>query len=76
MLLPFYIFSHESRLAEYNSNEEKLEGLKAEYRKILERLDELEREEVIGAFDKRTIVDLSGDVIKELARKYGKVQKD
>ena len=75
MLLPFYIFSHESRLAEYNNDEEKLEGLKAEYRKILERLDELEREEVIGAFDKRTIVDLSGDVIKELARKYGKVQK-
>ena len=30
---------------------------------------------MIGAFDKRTIIDLSGDVIKEIARKYENVQK-
>ena len=42
ILIPFYIFSHESRFPEYNSNEEKLEELKAEYQEILERLDELE----------------------------------
>ena len=29
----------------------------------------------IGAFDKRTIIDLSGDVIKEIAQKYENVQK-
>ena len=28
-----------------------------------------------GAFDKRTIIELSGDVIKEIARKYENVQK-
>ncbi len=28
-----------------------------------------------GAFDKRTIVDLSGDVIREIAQKYKNVQK-
>ena len=53
MLIPFYIFSHENRFLEYNSNEQRLEELKTEYQKILERLDELEQRGVIGAFDKR-----------------------
>ena len=75
MLIPFYIFSHESSFSEYNSNEHKLEKLKAEYQVILEKLDGLEQQEVIGAFDKRTIIELSGDVIKEIAQKYENVQK-
>lgn len=52
-----------------------MEELKTEYKVILERLNELERQGVIGAFDKRTIIELSGDVIKEIARKYKKVQE-
>lgn len=75
MLIPFYIFSHEKSFPEYNSNEQKLEELKAEYQGILERLDELEQQGVIGAFDKRTIIEISGDVIKEIAQKYENVQK-
>jgi len=75
LLIPFYIFSHEKSFPEYNSNEQKLEELKAEYQVILERLDELERQGIIGAFDKRTIIDLSGDVIQEIAKKYENVQK-
>ena len=75
MLIPFYIFSHEKSFPEYNSNEQKLEKLKAEYQRILEKLDGLERNGVIGAFDKRTIIDLSGDVINEIAQKYENVQK-
>lgn len=75
MLIPFYIFSHEKSFPEYNSNEQRLEELKAEYEVILERLDELERQGVIGAFDKRTIIDLSCDVIREIAGKYENVQK-
>ena len=75
MLIPFYIFSHENGFPEYNSNEQKLAELKAEYQEILERLDELEQHGVIGAFDKRTIIELSGDVIKEIAQKYENVQK-
>ncbi len=59
----------------YNSNEQKLEELKTEYRGILDRLDELEREKVIGAFDKRVIIELSSDVLKEIARKYENIQK-
>ncbi len=49
--------------------------MKAEYRSILERLDKLEQEGIIGAFDKRTIIELSGDVIREIAQKYENVQK-
>ena len=30
---------------------------------------------MIGAFDKRTIIELSGDVIKAIAQKYENVQK-
>ena len=75
MLIPFYIFSHEKRFPEYNSSEQKLVALKAEYQEILKRLDGLEQQGVIGAFDKRTIIELSGDVIKEIAQKYGNVQK-
>ena len=75
MLIPFYIFSHENSFPEYNSNEQKLAELKAEYQEILERLDELEQQGVIGAFDKRTIIELSNDVIKEIAQKYENVQK-
>lgn len=75
LLIPFYIFSHEKNFPEYNSNEQKLEELKAEYQDILERLDKLEQQGVIGAFDKRTIVELSGDVLIEIAKKYENVQK-
>ena len=51
-------------------NKQKLEELKAEYRGILERFDELERDKIIGVFDKRVIIELSDDVLKEIARKY------
>ena len=75
LLIPFYIFSHEKRLPEYNSSTEKLSELKAEYQKILERLNKLERQGVIGAFDKRTLIEVSDDVVKAIAQKYENVQK-
>ena len=75
MLIPFYIFSHEKNFPAYNSNEQKLTELKAEYQGILDRLDELEQRGMIGAFDKRTIIELSGDVIKKISQKYENVQK-
>lgn len=75
LLIPFYIFSYEKNFSEYNSSGQKLEELKSEYQDILERLDGLERRGVVGAFEKRTIIDLTGDVIKEIAQKYENVQK-
>ncbi|EOS38399.1 hypothetical protein C808_02600 [Lachnospiraceae bacterium M18-1] len=35
----------------------------------------LEKQGIIGAFDKRTIIKLSGDVITEIAYKYENMQK-
>lgn len=74
-LIPFYIFSHEKRFAKYNRNERELEKLKQEYQEIVSGLDELERREVIGAFDRRTIIEISGDVLREITKKYENVQK-
>ncbi len=59
----------------YNNNGQKLAELKAEYYDILTRLDNLEQEGIVWAFDKRTIIDLSGDVIREIAQKYVNVQE-
>ena len=59
----------------YNSNEQRLVELKSEYRNTLDRLDKLEQEGTIGTFDRRTIIELSINVIKEIAQKYEDVQK-
>ncbi len=59
----------------YNDNKRKLTELKGEYQDILNRLDRLEKEGIIGAFDKRTIIELSRDVIREIAQKYENVKK-
>ncbi len=48
LLIPFYIFSHAKNFKVYNSNEQRLGELKAEYRSILERLDKLEQEGLLG----------------------------
>ena len=40
MLIPFYIFSHESNFPEYNSNEQKLKELKAEYQYLVHLTNE------------------------------------
>ena len=42
----------------------------------MRRLYQLEQEGIGGAFDKRTIIELSGDVIREIAQKYENVQKE
>ncbi len=62
-------------LEEYNNNKQKLKELETEYQYILIKLDKLEQEGIIGAFDKRTIIELSNYVVKELTKKYKNVQK-
>ena len=75
MLLPFYIFTHEKTLNECNTDEKKLEKLKKEYQEIVEHLDELTKKEEITSFEKRTLMELSNDVLKKIAQKYEKVQE-
>lgn len=75
ILIPFYIFTYEKSFEEYNRDEEKLLGLKQEYQNIVERLNILTEEGVISSFEKRTLMELSEDVVKELTKKYANVQE-
>ena len=43
---------------------------------IIDRLSELVEKEEITAFDKKTIVDITDDVVRELTKKYTKLQKE
>lgn len=74
-LIPFYIFTHESRFKEYNLNEDKLEGLKAEYIEIIKRLDSLLENGSISTYTRKTIVEMSGKVVDNLAQKYEYVRE-
>lgn len=69
-LLPFYIFSHEHHLAEYNTNVEKLEDLKREYKKIVAKLERLTEIGIISTYTKNTIQEMSEKVVEHLAAKY------
>lgn len=75
LLIPFYIFLFEKDFKEYNSNKQKLIELEAEYEAILEHLDELQKKGFIGAFDRHTIIELSGNVVDEIAKKYENIRK-
>ena len=74
-LLPFYIFSHESRLEEYNKDEKKLEDLKKEYKKITDRLDAMQETGRISAYTRKTILEMSRCVVEHLAGKYENVRE-
>ena len=74
-LIPFYIFTHESRLKEYNDNPEKLELLKNEYEYIKNKLEDLCKEYKIDAYTRCTISEMSGKVVTNLARKYENVKE-
>lgn len=76
LLIPFYIFVYEKSFPIYNKDKEKLKELKAEYENIRDRLDVLEEKGAIGAFDKHTILELSDDVLQEIARKYENVRRE
>lgn len=76
ILMPFYIFTYERKFAEYNADEESLSELKAEYRHIIERLNRLVEKGEMSGFDRRTIIELSNDVARELTKRYEALQKE
>jgi DNA repair exonuclease SbcCD ATPase subunit len=76
ILIPFYIFTYESGFCEYDTNEEKLESLKQEYQNIIDRLNDLTEKGELSSFDKRMIIELADDVMKELTRKYSNIQQE
>ncbi len=74
-LVPFYIFSHESRFEEYNKDEDKLNNLKKEYADIVYRLERLMETGKISEYTKCTIVDMSNKVLEHIAGKYENVRE-
>ena len=74
-LIPFYIFSHESRFEEYNTDGTKLVRLKSEYEDIINRLEGMLQAGEIDEYTKCTIVDMSGKVLEHIARKYKNVRE-
>lgn len=73
--LPFYIFSHEKQLPEYESDEAKLKKLTDEYRLIRTKLDELQEAGDIDAFMKDAICATITHVLALIAEKYQKVRE-
>ncbi|MCI8661144.1 MAG: hypothetical protein HFG54_13040 [Lachnospiraceae bacterium] len=74
-LIPFYIFSHESRFEEYNSDKDKLEILKAEYADIMARLDQLLENGSISAYTRKIIMEMSDKVLENIAQKFEHVRE-
>ena len=73
--LPFYIFSHEKQLPEYESDETKLKKLTDEYRRIQAKLDELQEAGDLDAFTKNAICATIMHVLALIAEKYQKVRE-
>ena len=74
-LIPFYIFSHESRFEEYNKDMDKLNALKVEYGRIVCGLEELLDAGKISEYVKCTIIDMSNKVLGHIAKKYENVKE-
>lgn len=74
-LIPFYIFSHESRFQEYEENESRLAMLKQEYETIRNKLGELLEQGMINEYTKCTIIDMSNKVLEHIAVNYDSVKK-
>ena len=74
-LLPFYIFSHESRFGEYEKDQAKLQALQGEYGKIKNKLEELLNQGVISEYTRCTIIDMTNKVLEHIAAKYNSVRE-
>lgn len=74
-LIPFYIFSHESRFKKYESDTAMLETLMSEYECIRERLERLAEQKTINEFTKCTILDMANKVLENIAANHEKVRE-
>ena len=75
-LIPFYIFTHESRFQVYNKNGSEIEVLRREYAEICSRLEAICATGEITEFELRIILETSEMVLNQIARHYENVQKE
>ena len=74
-LIPFYIFAHENRFADYERDPIQLEHLKAEYQSIIHILENLVTAKEINEYTKCTLMDMSKKVLDHIAEKYNTIQE-
>ncbi len=75
LLIPFYIFSHETRFDEYEKDKTKLKNLQEEYEQIKNNLEELLNQGTISEYTRCTIIDMSNKVLGHIAAKYDSVKE-
>lgn len=75
LLIPFYIFSHETRFEEYEKDKAKLKILQEEYEQIKHKLEELLNRGAISEYTRCTIIDMSNKVLEHIAVKYNSVKE-
>ena len=76
LLIPFYIFTHESRFEEYENNAEKRELLRSEVMEIMEKLEQMALAGEISEYEKCTLVDMSRKIVEKITAKYENVRKE
>lgn len=75
MLIPFYIFFHETRFGEYEKDKTKLRTLQDEYEQIKNKLEKLLKQGSISEYTRCTIIDMSNKVLEHIAIKYNSVRE-
>ena len=76
MLIPFYIFRYEKEFRKIDGNQKQLSGLRLEYEKIAEMLDQECQSGHMKPITCGALCELSNNVVKKLASKYGNVEKE
>lgn len=74
-LIPFHIFVYEKDFKKYDTDEQKLEELKRVYEELVEKLDVYFKAQIIDAYTKLTIIDMSKKVLEHLAKQYSRVKE-
>ena len=76
MLIPFYIFRYEKEFRKIDGNQKQLSGLRLEYEKIAEMLDQECQSGHMKPFTCGALCELSNNVVEKLASKYSNVEKE
>ena len=66
-LIPFYIFTHEDQFSDYEKDDRKLTVLLNEYRRIVNKLEQLQEAGELDAFTRQAIIDMGKKVVRHLA---------
>ena len=76
MLIPFYIFRYEKEFRKIDGNQKQLSGLRLEYEKIAEMLDQECQSGHMKPITCGALCELSNNVVEKLASKYSYVEKE